>query len=102
MDLLIELALARENNFHLEKFLKSHLSKGVSPTPDRGESRGSKTPTKPNKGGGNGSITYAMNEVKLEAGVPELLYCKPVNDKGEPFHAPHCDHCSRCMLQQKG
>ena len=38
------------------------------------------TPTRVEvKGWGN---LRAMNEVKPEAGVPPLFYCKPVNDKG--------------------
>ena len=32
---------------------------------------------------------------------PLLFYCKPVNDKGGPCHASHCDHGSSCMLQMK-
>ena len=42
-----------------------------------------------------------MNEVKPEAGTPPLFYCKPVNDKGGPCHAPDCYLRSRCMLQRK-
>ena len=42
-----------------------------------------------------------MNEVKPEAGTPPLFYCKPVNDKGGPCHAPDCDLRSGCMLQMK-
>ena len=42
-----------------------------------------------------------MNEVKPEAGTPPLFYCRPVNDKGGPCHAPDCDHRSSCMLQMK-
>ena len=42
-----------------------------------------------------------MNEVKPDAGTPPLFYCKPVNDKGGPCHAPDCDHRSSCMLQIK-
>ena len=42
-----------------------------------------------------------MNEVKPEAGTPPLFYCKPVNDKGGPCHAPECEHRSGCMLQMK-
>ena len=37
-----------------------------------------------------------MNEVK-----PPLFYCKPVNEKWGPCHAPNCDHRSSCMLQMK-
>ena len=40
-----------------------------------------------------------MNEVKPDAGTPPLFYCKPVNDKGGPCHAPDCDEGSSCMLQ---
>ena len=42
-----------------------------------------------------------MNEVKPDAGTPPLFYCKPVNDKGGPCHAPDCHHRSSCMLQMK-
>ena len=42
-----------------------------------------------------------MNEVKPEAGTRPLFYCRPVNDKGGPRHAPVCDHRSGCMLQMK-
>ena len=37
MDLLIKLALERENDSHMEKFLKKHLGRGSTPTPERGE-----------------------------------------------------------------
>ena len=37
VDLLIELALERENDSHMEKFLKKHLGRGGTPTPERGE-----------------------------------------------------------------
>ena len=50
VDLLIVLALQRENDSHMERFFKRHLGKGANPTPDCGESRGSKTPTNPSKG----------------------------------------------------
>ena len=30
----------------------------------------------------------AMNEVKPEAGVPQILYCKPVHYKGVTFSGP--------------
>ena len=45
VELLIKLDFEMENDSHMEKFLKRHLGKGAHPTPDRGESRGSKTPT---------------------------------------------------------
>ena len=37
VDLLIELALERQNDSHMEKFLKKHLGRGGTPTPERGE-----------------------------------------------------------------
>ena len=40
VDLLIELALERENDSHMEKFLKKHLGRGGTSTPERGEGKG--------------------------------------------------------------
>ena len=103
VDLLIELALERENDSHMEKFLKKHLGRGGTPTPERGRGKGPKNPTNANKGGGKGRGNLrAIHEVKPDAGTPPLFYCKPVNDKGGACHAPDCDHSSSCMLQMKG
>ena len=102
VDLLIELALERENDSHMEKFLKKHLGRGGTPTPERGEGKGPKNPTNTNQGGGKGRGNLrAMNEVKPDASTPPLFYCKPVNDKGGPCHASDCDLRSGCMLQMK-
>ena len=102
VDLLIELALERENDSQMEKFLKKHLGRGGTPTPERGEGKGHKNPTNTNQGGGKGRGNLrAMNEVKPEAGTPPLFYCRPVNDKGGPCHASDCDLRSGCMLQMK-
>ena len=102
VDLLIELALERDNDPHMDKFLKKHLGRGGTPTPERGEGKGPKVPTNANQGGGKGrGHLRAMNEVKPDAGTPPLFCCKPVNDKGGPCHAPDCDRRSTCMLQMK-
>ena len=102
MDLLIELALEGENDSNMEKFLKKHLGRGGTPAPERGERKGCKNPTNTNQGGGKGRGNLrAMNEVQPDAGTPPLFYCKPVNDKGGPCHAPDCDHRSSCMLKMK-
>ena len=102
VDLLIELALEKENDSHMEKFLKRHMGRGGAPTPERGEGKGPKSTTNTNKGGGKGGGNLrAMNEVKPETGTPPPFYCKPVNDKGRPCHAPDCDLSSGCMLQMK-
>ena len=83
VNLLIELALERENDSHMEKFLEKHLGRGGTPTPECGEGKGPKNPTNANQGGGKGRGNLrAMNEVKPDAGTPPLFYCKPVNDKG--------------------
>ena len=34
-------------------------------------------------------------------GVPNVLYCRPTDDKGGPCHAPDCDGRSACILQRK-
>ena len=47
VDLLIELALQRENDCHMEKFLKKHLGRGGTPTPERGEGKGPEIPLRP-------------------------------------------------------
>ena len=86
----------------MEKLLKKQLGRGGTPTPERGEGKGPKNPTNANQGGGKGwGNLRAMNDVKPDAGTPSLFYCKPVNDKGGPCHAPDCDHRSSCMLQLK-
>ena len=54
VDLLIELTLERENDSHMEKFLKRHLGRGGTPTPECGEGKGPKDPANTNKGGGKG------------------------------------------------
>ena len=101
-DLLIELALERENDSHMEKFLKKHLGRGGTSTPERGKEKGPKKPTNANQGGGKGRGNLrAMNEVKRGTDTPPLFYCKPVNDKGGPCPAPDCSHRSSCMLQMK-
>ena len=83
VDLLIKPALERENDSHMEKFLKKHLGRGGTPTPERGEGKGPTNPTNANQGGstGRGNLR-AMNEVKPEAGTPPPFSCEPVNDKG--------------------
>ena len=53
-DLLIELALEGVNDSDMEKFLKKHLGRGGTPTPERGEGKGPKNPTNTNQGGGKG------------------------------------------------
>ena len=75
VNLLIELAFERENDSHMEKFLKKHLGRGGTPTPERGEGEGPKNSTSANQGGGKGRGNLrAMNKVKPEGGTPPLFY----------------------------
>ena len=50
----------------MEKFLKKHLGRGGTPTPDRGEGKGPKNPTNANQGGGKGRGNLrAMNRMQV-------------------------------------
>ena len=49
VDLLIKLALERENDSHMEKFLKLHLGRGGTPTPERAKGKGPKIPLTPSR-----------------------------------------------------
>ena len=102
VDLLIELALERENDSHMEKFLKKHSGRGVPPPPNVAKGKGIKIPLTPTREVVKGGVTYVpCNEVKPDAGTSPLFYCRPVNDKGGPCHASDCDLRSGCMLQMK-
>ena len=70
VDLLIELTLETENGSHMETFLKRHLGRGATPTPERGERKGPKNATNANKGGRKGGGNRrAMSEGKPETGT---------------------------------
>ena len=56
MDLLIELALERENDSHMEKFLKKHWGRGGTPTPNVVKGKGLKI--QPTRGVVKGGVTY--------------------------------------------
>ena len=69
VDLLIELALERENDSHMEKFLKKHLGRGGTPTPERGEGKGPKNPTNANRKVYSDFNTVFVPLLLLAAGV---------------------------------
>ena len=58
VDLLIDLALERENDSHMEKFLKKHLGWGGTPTPERGEVKRLKIRLTPTREVGKGGVNY--------------------------------------------
>ena len=62
VELLIELALEKENDSHMEKFLKRHLGRGGTSTPERGKGKGPENATNGNKGGGKGGGQPACHE----------------------------------------
>ena len=74
VDLLIELALERENDSDMEKLLKKHLRRDGTPNPERGERKRPKNPTNAHQGGGKGRDNLcSMNEVTPDAGTPPLF-----------------------------
>ena len=100
VDLLIKLAMEREIESHVDKYLCMHLRRetpaekapgGRLPQPycnfrkARGRQLEHMTETAPSKG----------------KGAPNPFYCHPTDDKGGPCHAPDCDGRSACMLQLK-
>ena len=100
VDLLIELAMKRENDSHMDKYLRKHLRRetpaekshgGRSPQPD----------SKPGKGRG-GQLKH-LTETPSSKGkaTRNVFYYCPTDDKGGPCHAPDCDGRSACMLQLK-
>ena len=58
VDLLIELALEKENDSHMEKFLKKHLGRGGTPTPERSKGKDLKIPLTPTREVVRGGVTY--------------------------------------------
>ena len=58
VDLLVELALERENDSHMEKFLKKLLGGGGTATPEHGEEKGPKNPTTPTREVVKEGVTY--------------------------------------------
>ena len=58
MDFLIEVALERENDSHMEKFLKKHLGRGGTPTPNVAKGNGLKSPLTPTREVVKAGVTY--------------------------------------------
>ena len=89
--------MERETDSHMDKYLlhlqrETHAQKGPggrSPQPHS------------NPGRGTGGHSRHMKETPPSNGeeAPNLLYCRPTDDKGEPCHASDCDWCSACLLQ---
>ena len=112
VDLLVELALERENDTHMDHYLRKHLGRGSgggNPGGNRNQDR-NVNPSKGGGGKGGGGSGHppkpagALRTMQGEPGgkpLPPLFYCRPVDDKGGPCHAPDCDGRAGCLLQLK-
>ena len=100
VDMSIELAMKRENDSHMDKYLRNHLRKE---TPAENAPGGRSPQPHSNPGKGRGWQLKHMTETSRSKakGAPNLFYCRPTDDKGGPCHAPECDGRSACMLQLK-
>ena len=100
VDLLIELAMKRENDSHMDKYPRKHLRRE---TPAEKSPGGRSPQPHSNLGKGRGGQLKHMTETPPSKGkgAPNRFYCRPTDDKGGPCHAPDCDGRSACMLQLK-
>ena len=98
VDLLIELAMERGNNPHMDKYLRKHLRRE---TPAEKSPGGRSPQPNFNPGRGRGGHLKHMTETPPSKGkgAPNLFYCCPTDDKGGPCHAPDCDGRGSSMLQ---
>ena len=98
--MLIELAMERENDAHMDKYLRKHL-RGETPAEKSPGERSPQPHSNPGKGRW-GQLTH-MTETPFSKGkgTPNLFYCRPTDDELGPCHAPHCDGRSACMLLLK-
>ena len=100
VDLLIELAMERENDSDIDKYPRKHLRRQ---TPAE-KAPGRRSPQSHSTlGKGRGGQLKSMTETPPSKvkGAPNLFYCCPMDDGGGPYHAPDCDVRSACMLQLK-
>ena len=99
-DLLIKLAMGKENDSHMDKYLRKHLRRE---TPAEKAPVGRSPQHNSNPGKGRGGQLKHMTETHPSKGkgAPNLFYCRPADDKGGPCHEPECDGRTACMLQLK-
>ena len=100
VDLLIELAMERENDSHMDKYLRKLLQRE---TPAEKSPGGRSPEPHSNSWKGRGGQLKHLTETlpSKGKGAPNLFYCCPMDEKGGPCHAPDCDGQSACMLQLK-
>ena len=90
VDMMIELAMERENDSHMDKYLRKHLRRE---TPAEKSPGGRSPQPHSNRGRGRGGQLKHMIETPPSKGkgTPNLFYCRPTD----------CDGRSACMLQLK-
>ena len=98
VDLLIELPMGRENDSHMNKYLRKHLRREAPAERPQG-GRSPQPHSNPGKGKGGQRKHMKETPPAKGKGAPNLFYCQPTDDKGGPCHAPDCDGHSSCMLQ---
>ena len=100
VDLLIELAMKRENDSHMDKYLRKNLRR-ETPAEKSPGGRSPQPHSIPRKGRGGQLKHMTETPSSKGKGTPNLFYCRPTDDKGAPCHAPDCDGRSACMLKLK-
>ena len=100
VDLLIVLAMERENDSHMDKYLRKHLRR-ESPAEKSPGGRSPQPQSNPWKGRGGQLKHMTETPPSKGKGAPNLFYCRPMDDKGGPCHVPDCDRRSARMLQLK-
>ena len=96
--LLIELAMKRENDSHMDRYLRKHLQREI--LAEKGPGDRSPQPHSNPAEGCCGQLNH-MTETRPSKGkgAPNVSYCRPMDDNGGPCHAPDCHGQSACMLQ---
>ena len=100
VDLLIELAMEREDDSHMNKYLSKHLRRDT-PAEKAPGGRSPQPHSNPWKGRGEQLKHMIETPASKGKGAPNHFYCRPTDDKGGPCQAPDCDGRSACMLQLK-
>ena len=88
VDLFIELAMERENDSQMDKYVRNH---------QRRETHAEKAPggrwpqphSNPEEGRGGHLKHMTETPSSKGKGTPNLFYCRPTDDKGGPYHAPN-------------
>ena len=100
VELSIEFAMERENDSHMDRYLRKHLRR-ETPAEKASGGRSPQPHTNPGKGRG-GQLKHMTETLPSKGkGAPNLYYSRPTGDKGGPCHAPDCDWRSACMLHLK-